>query len=578
MKKFTITFIFTFFCFKFVFAQATNIFSTNVEAFNVMKGNYDPKKYEATVPIKDPNVISAGLLNSINADTLKSYILKLAAFKNRNAGSDTLSSTEGFGAARKWVFGKFKEFSIQNEDRLLPSYLQFTQSICNVNSHKNIFAVLPGTDITDNRIILVEAHMDSRCEGLCDINCVAEGVEDNATGTALVLELARVMSKYSYNHTIVFLITTAEEQGLFGAQAFNDYAKKQAIKIKSVQNNDVIGGIICGKTASEPGCQGFNTIDSVHVRLFSNGGFNSAHKQYARFIKLEYKEQVEKLSKIKSLIAIMSPEERSGRGGDHIPFRQGGFTSMRFTSANEHGNADVSVANYSDRQHSHRDVLGTDNDGNGDVDSFYVNFNYLARNTIINGNALAMNALGPKTPDFTVSASGNNTLNVTITKEVEYKTYRFAVRSLTHDWDTVFTFSGINATFNYPFTKTLYVSVASVNEENIESLFSKEILITTTETKDVLKNEGIILMQNKPNPFDESTVISVFVETDKTLKEAKIRVTDMKGGLIKEMPITLNQGMNEVLYEHGYYVVGVMQYTLIIDGRPIETKSMVFAN
>ncbi|MBA3971876.1 MAG: M28 family peptidase, partial [Bacteroidetes bacterium] len=206
------------------FAQATSFFCTHPAVEQIMQGTYDPSLYLASQIINHPDTISQGILQRINADTLKSYILKLATFHNRNTGSDTLSATRGFGAARNWVHGKFQEYSTANENRLLPSFFQFDQAICLVNRHKNIIAVLPGIDTTDKRIVLIEGHMDSRCEVLCDTACLAQGIEDNATGTALVMELARVMSRYSYNHTIVFMITTSEEQGLYGAEAFADYA------------------------------------------------------------------------------------------------------------------------------------------------------------------------------------------------------------------------------------------------------------------------------------------------------------------------------------------------------------------
>src|SRR5205085_373648 len=156
------------------------------------------------------------------------------------------------------------------------------------------------------------------------------------------------------------------------------------IVIKEVQNNDVIGGIICGLTSSPPSCPGAGNIDSLHVRFFSYGGFNSPHKGLARFVKLEYKEQLRSIVSVPMTLNVMTPEDRTGRSGDHVPFRSlGGFTAMRFTSANEDGDANVSNPNYSDRQHSTRDTLGADTNNDQVVDSFFVDFDYLARNAVI---------------------------------------------------------------------------------------------------------------------------------------------------------------------------------------------------
>lgn len=579
MKKSLLLFCISLLISFHTFGQATGFLCTNPVAEQVMLGNYNPATYFATQLLNHPDTISRGILRRVNSDTLKKNILKLASFHNRNTGSDTVSAIRGFGAARKWVYSKFQQYSAANQNRLLPAYFQFNQSICGTTRHKNIIAVLPGRDTTDKSIILIEGHIDSRCEGLCDTSCIAQGIEDNASGTALVMELARVMSKYSYKQTIVFMITTSEEQGLYGAEAFADYALAKGIKIKAVQNNDVIGGIICGNTSSAPSCPGLNNIDSLQVRLFCFGGFNSPHKQYARFSKLEYKEELVPFAPVLMNVSIMSAEDRTGRGGDHIPFRQHNYTAIRYTSANEHGNASVTTPGYIDRQHSTRDTLGADTNADMIIDSFFVDFHYLARNAVINGNAAAMAAIGPKTPDFTVTASGGNTIAIAITQQTGYAKYRFADRTTTNDWDSVYTMNGTVATFTVGTAATHYVSVASVDTNGVESLFSKEIMISLAAgILEFKKEAGISLLENKPNPFDESTIISVYVDKGKKYREAHILITDIKGKEIKRMPVELKPGMNEVLYEHGYGASGIFMYTLMIDGKAIQSKKMVFTN
>src|SRR6202000_775537 len=126
----------------------------------------------------------------------------------------------------------------------------------------------------------------------------------------------------------------------------------------AVLNNDVIGGIICGHTSSAPGCPGFENIDSTHVRLFSYGGFNSFHKGLSRFIKLEYKEMIQPYAAVPMTINIMTPEDRTGRGGDHMPFRALGYPAMRFTAENEYGDADVTSPTYIEHQHTSSDSIG----------------------------------------------------------------------------------------------------------------------------------------------------------------------------------------------------------------------------
>ena len=557
------------------FPQASNISCSNPIAERVMLGTYSPSEFPAPLVSLRADSIPARLLNQISADSMKAYTIRLAGFHNRNSGSDTLSSVKGIGAARTWIYQRFAAWSAAMGNRLLPAYLNFNQAICGINQHKNVLAVLPGTDTSDHSIVLIEGHMDSRCEGLCDTACLAQGVEDNASGTALTMELVRVMAGLNLKRTVVFMITTAEEQGLYGAEAFADYAQAKGIQISAVQNNDVIGGIICGTTASAPGCSGLNSIDSLQVRLFSSGGANSKHKQFARFVKLEYKENIRAIAPVKMLVSIMSPEDRTGRGGDHIPFRQHGYAAIRFTSANEHGNANVSLSSYSDRQHSTRDTLGVDKDGNAVIDSFFVDFNYLARNAVINGNAACMAASGPASPALSALLADTGKIAVSITGQAPF---RVGIRTVNNDWDSVYTIAQNIDTILLPFANRYYVSAASVDSLGIESLFSSEITLVTTAAEKTLENQMPELLPNRPNPFDEATLISVFAGNKKTWKKAALRISDMKGNILKVLPIELKEGLNEILYEHGYNMQGILNCTLLLDGKPFQSRQMIFAN
>ncbi len=568
------------FLFPLILSAQTNIISTSVLAEQIMLGNYNPALFAPLLGTPGtPETLGTAIQNAVSSDSLKSYILKLSEFGTRNSGSDTISNTQGIGAARRWIWQRFQSISTANQQRLIPSYLQFDQAICDINQHKNVFAVLPGSN-PNSGVIVVEGHMDSRCSVLCDPDCQAEGVEDNATGTALVIELARIMARYQFANTIVFVITTAEEQGLYGANAFATYVVQKSINLRAVLNNDVIGGVICGETSSLPSCPGLNNIDSTSVRLFSSGGFNSKHKQLARYIKLEYQENVLPTAVVPMNIRIMSPEDRTGRGGDHQPFRQKGFTAMRFTSANEHGDAS-NGASYTDRQHTSDDVLGVDTDGDTVIDSFFVDFNYLSRNAVINANALAMAAFGVALPpDFTAVRSGGN-LTVTLNSLIDTFTFRIAFRTTTNDWDTVYTVSSNSATVPCPATGLLNVSIAGVNEQGIESLFSVErsVMISASDEPTYEAEAPIRLFQNKPNPFDEATWISFwFNEIPRNHPKAVIQIIDLQGKMIQEIPVKIQQGMNEVLYTHGYGVKGTFTYILSIDGKIIDSKQMIFAN
>lgn len=562
------------------FAQS-NIQSSNPLVAPILLGNYDPADYAASIVITDPVAVTSGIDAEVSPDSLKSYIIRLSQFGTRNTGADTLSSTTGMGAARRWVHQKLEEFSAQNEDRLLVSYLQFDQDICGMGQHRNIMAVLPGSNPARNGVILIEGHIDSRCDGLCDVDCPAEGVEDNASGTALVMELARVMAKYTFENTIVFMATTGEEQGLLGAEAFAQYVKNNKIPLRAVLNNDVIGGVICGQTSSPPSCPGLNVIDSTSVRLFSSGNYNSPHKQLARFIKLQYKENILPTAKVPMNIRIMAPEDRSGRGGDHIPFREKGYPAMRFTAANEHGDASNGPG-YTDRQHTSDDILGVDTNADGEVDSFFVQFDYLARNAVINGVAASIAARNVPPPlNFSAIRSNAGIIIVDIVDTANTGAYRIALHTVGHDWDTVYTLTGATkGTFPAPTTGGLYVSVAAMDTAGAESLFSGEKLIFITGTEEPAEEaqKAVHLLPNRPNPFDEATWLSFWVNKMPEYRQASILISDMQGKVIEQIPVKLQAGHNEILYTHGYGVRGTFAYALQIDGRTVDARQMVFAN
>ena len=277
--------------------------------------------------------------------------------------------------------------------------------------------------------------MDSRCENSCDPNCNAAGVSDNATGSALVLEAARVLSKYNLKATVVFLLTVGEEQGLYGSKAFSNYSYSKARKIRAVLNNDIAGTTLCGPCSSQPSCTP-GDVSATSVRIFSYGSSNSIHKQLVRYIKLEYNEQIKPMAAVPMTINIMSAEDRTGRSSDHVPFRSNGYAAVRIIGQNENGDGSGTCGIV----HTVKDNEQIDTNNDGILDDFSVDFDYLARNAVINTNAIAMAAQSVIAPTaFTVKFNNPNKLTVTITDNTNAPKYRIALRSLTNDWDSVYT-------------------------------------------------------------------------------------------------------------------------------------------
>jgi hypothetical protein len=570
---------------------------TSTVVNNILLGNYTASTYQATTVITDPNVISRGLLSNISTDSLTADLYALNSFQNRNTFSDTSSATTGIGATRRWVYNKFLQYSQAAGSRLQVGYLKFTYNPSSypctespsIQTHYNVLAVLPGSQTTDKSLIIIEAHMDSRNSNNCDATGSAPGIGDNATGTAMVLELARVMSQYSFRNTIVFAVNTGEEQGLIGAHAFAQYLKANDVLIKAINNNDVSGGIFCGHTASGPGCPYYGNLDSIDLRIFSLGDVNSPNKQWARYIKLEYKEQLSNLVTVPTDLQIMENDDRIGRGGDHQAFTDVGYTAVRFTQANEDGDANSDSVGYTDRQHSLRDSLGREVDGV--IDSIYVNANYLARNTLVNGNSLAMVALGPDTVTLNASLWTANTVQVKFSPAGS-PAYRVAIRSTTNDWDSVYTITGASSaiiTVPYGANTTFYISAAAVDANGTESQFSTEWTLSTGMvvldlTPDTTQPTppppagyyGIQLLPNRPNPFDESTLITINSGTDLFANRTCLLFTGIDGHVINRIPVPLQKGVNQIVYNHGFSASGIYICTLLIDGQPVQSTEMIF--
>jgi hypothetical protein len=460
---------------------------SNNEVPQLLLGAYDPATYAATVPLADPAAIICALRTEVSADSLQAHLERLVSFGTRHTYSDTLSSTTGTGAARRWAMERFNGWSAQHEGRLRTAWLRFNYDDPDCGPQqdlRNVVAVLPGSQVADPAIILIEAHLDSRCADNCDPLCVAQGAEDNGSGSALVMELARVLSRYTFRHTLVFMLTTGEEQGLLGAEALAQWCAENGVAIKGVQNNDIVGGIWCGATSSDPGCPVEGTADSTRVRLFSNGSVTKPYRGFARTIRMFYEEKLRPHAPVPMTIEVMGQEDREDRGGDHIPFREREYRNVRFTAAHEHGDANVEDSTYHDRQHTSDDVLGVDLDGDQVIDSFFVDFNYLQRNAVINGVTATLLAHGPQPPEVVVHDEPGG-IRVSFTPRPGLAAWRVGVRqgqtsvlfsAVYRTTDTSFVVPGLAAGTQY------FISAAAIDTAGIMSAFTREYGVTSDAT------------------------------------------------------------------------------------------------
>lgn len=331
------------------------------------------------------------MLREISAKRIEGYIRKLVSFGTRNTLSEQDNPTRGIGAARDWIFAEFQKISADCGNCLEVEKQSFVQPKANripePTTLTNVFAVLKGT--TDpERIYVVSGHYDSMCTSPTDSKCDAPGANDDASGTAAVIELARLMSKRKFDATIVFMAVPGEEQGLLGAAHYAEQAKQKTMNIEAMFTNDIVGGVTTQKNSANrnrvrvfsEGVPSNETEQQANTRRSVGGENDSASRQLARYIK----EQADRyLATFK--VWMIYRRDRYGRGGDHIPFLERGFTAIRITEADE------------DYTHQHQNVRTENGIFYGDTPEF-VDFEYTANVTRVNLIALASMANAPARP------------------------------------------------------------------------------------------------------------------------------------------------------------------------------------
>src|SRR4051812_41974710 len=204
----------------------------------------DSTQPPTNAPPRDPQI--ARLVKEIDPRNIESTIRKLVSFGTRNTLSEQDNPTRGIGAARDWLYGEFQKAAAASEGRMTVEKQTFEQAkgprVSQPTMLTNVVATLKGTQPESvNRVYVVSGHYDSMCNSATDAKCDAPGANDDASGTAAVLEMARVMAKYKFDATIVFMTVPGEEQGLLGATHFAEEAKKTSMDIEGMFTNDIIG-------------------------------------------------------------------------------------------------------------------------------------------------------------------------------------------------------------------------------------------------------------------------------------------------------------------------------------------------
>jgi hypothetical protein len=318
----------------------------------------------ASPPAADRDPRIEKLLSQISEARLAAILMSLGGFGTRNTLSATDSASQGIGAARQWILDEMKKSSarlqVAFDTYQVPKGGRITRDV----ELRNVMAVLPGKSA---RRVYISAHYDSfaRAAG-GGVDNPAPGVNDDGSGTALVMELARVCAEsgVEFDATLVFIAFAGEEQGLIGAQMHAQRAADERQIIEAVLNNDMVGNVQAGD-----GLQ-----DSRRIRVFSESPEDSPSRQVARYL-----ERVGARYVPTQRVTLVARHDRFGRGGDHTAFNQKGFAAVRITEA---------VENY-ERQHTTGDTLE------------FVNLPYLVRNVRLNAAVAASLALAPPAPVVT---------------------------------------------------------------------------------------------------------------------------------------------------------------------------------
>jgi hypothetical protein len=340
--------------------------------------------------MKSVNPTVQKIVDSVSQERIAEILKKLESFQTRGLFSEQDNPTRGIGAARRWISDQFKGYS----PRLQVSFDSYRvkkgkgRLIQDFELH-NVVAVLPGK-LNPERQFILSGHYDSLAllrrnpdgsaavppadgqaagEGapapppfdLSMLASVEPGVTDDGSGTAAVMELARIMSQYEFEKTIVFVAFAGEEMGLIGSSLYARKARKENQIIDGVLNNDIIGSDVSGN----------GRIDNSTISVYSEDPADSTSRELARYVKDIAERYLPSLK-----IDLVFRADRLGRGGDHTPFNQEGFPAVRVTTPNE---------NYAN-QHTVTDTFAN------------TSVSYASRVIQTNAAALASLALAPKAP------------------------------------------------------------------------------------------------------------------------------------------------------------------------------------
>jgi len=371
--------------------RARALFSLPAAALACAVQAADAPDHPVPAPPIDPEV--RDMVRAVSAERIQRTIYVLASFKTRHTLSDPLPSGDGIGGAAAWVRAEFGRASAESGNRLQVALDTYTQSpapprVPHEVQITSLIATLPGTD-PSGRTLVVSAHYDSVVSNFTDATSAAPGADDDASGVAAVLELARVMSHYHFGATIVFAAFAGEEQALYGSAHWAQAARRGNASIEADLNLDIIGN-----SRAEDGKPDRSTVrlfaqgipatqrpDDGLLALIDAGGENDTPpRELARAVREIASVYVPSMN-----VRMIYRADRLRRQGDQDSFLDQGYAAVRFTEGAE------------DYRREHQEVRVVDGVQHGDLPES-VDFAYAADVARVNAAALAVLARAPAPP------------------------------------------------------------------------------------------------------------------------------------------------------------------------------------
>ncbi|GAA1913056.1 M20/M25/M40 family metallo-hydrolase [Nocardioides lentus] len=339
------------------------------------------------------------ILREVDPRRIERTVRRLAAFGTRHTLSSQNDPQRGIGAARDWIAEQMRGYARASGGRMtvtLPSYVQEPAPRIPVPTRiSNVVARLEGS--TDpGRVYVVSGHYDSRATDVMDAESDAPGADDDASGVAIAMELARIMATRRPAATILFAAVAGEEQGLYGAAFLARSLKAEGVDVQAMFTDDIVGASRADDGTRDPrsvrlfvqGLPSSESAEEIEQRGTLGGENDSPARQLGRFVT-----EVADPAATGMQVRLVYRLDRYLRGGDHRPFLEEGYPAARFTEPNE------------DYAHQHQDVRVEDGQQYGDLPEF-CDFEYIARVARVNAAAVWSLAQAPGTPvDVTVDTT-----------------------------------------------------------------------------------------------------------------------------------------------------------------------------